>query len=306
MAKPTKSLLHRALGRDSEDRRRKKSGRVTRDINGFRMHLDLEDGGISRIIAAKGGREEGFMYVLNREIREGMVCLDLGANIGYATLPMCRWVGASGFVYAVEPSSQNLSLLRPSIEDNFLSGRCEIVQGLISEKTEKLKFWLSDKPNLGSVSRGKHSVEEIELQAWSLPDFMQGRRPVNLIKMDVEGHEVEILRGALDYFRGTSHPCKILVEAHQSLYRPEEPLEPILESLLDCGFRGRYLISTPHHHPGIFRDAGYSPREIFYTDQRTRGLYVDIPREDFVRLTCFRSPEQKSTGRVRAFMLQRD
>jgi FkbM family methyltransferase len=305
MSNSMKGLLGRALGRRPK-KKRKKGGRVTRDINGFRMHLDLDDGGISRIINSRGGREEGFMYVLNREIHEGMVCLDLGANLGYATLPMCRWVGPSGYVYAVEPSAQNLSLLRPSIEDNFFAERCEITQGLISEKTGTMKFWLSDKSNLGSVSKRQHSVEEVELQAWSLPDFMKDRRPVNLIKMDVEGHEVEILRGGLEYFRSTSHPCKILIEAHQSVFRPEDPFEPILEGYFDCGFRGRYLISTPTHHPRIFKEAGYSPREVFYTDERTRGLYEDVPREDFIRLACYRSDNQKANGRVRALMIQRD
>ena len=40
---------------------------------------------------------------MNNTIKDGMVCIDLGANIGYATMLMIRNVGEAGYVYAIEP-----------------------------------------------------------------------------------------------------------------------------------------------------------------------------------------------------------
>ena len=42
------------------------------------------------------------MAVMNETVNEGMTCIDLGANIGYATLLMLNNVGENGFVYAIE------------------------------------------------------------------------------------------------------------------------------------------------------------------------------------------------------------
>ena len=67
------------------------------------MMLNLADGGISHALYSNGIREAAFMAIMNESVTEGMTCIDLGANIGYATLLMLKNVGASGIVYAIEP-----------------------------------------------------------------------------------------------------------------------------------------------------------------------------------------------------------
>lgn len=305
MSKSLIRRLGRALGTSPRRERRREHGRVVRDINGFRMHLDLDDRGISRTLVSKGGRERCFMYVLEHEVREGMVCLDIGANLGYATLPMCREVGPTGFVYAIEPSAHNLELLRANIAENHYEGRCEVTEGLITAESGTMNFWISKHPNLGSVEKRSHSVKEVELKAYSLSDFFKARRPVDFIKMDVEGHEVEILRGALPHFQADRRPFSILFEAHPGLYKPEARFDEVLRGYVACGFHARYMICTPMAHPPIFKDAGYTPKHIFYSDNRQRGLYENVADEDMVRLTCFKTADASVTGRVRAVMLQR-
>ena len=71
------------------------------------MHLDLDDGGISRVLYSVGQRELAFMTLLKETIQPGMVCIDLGANIGYTTLFMLDQVGSQGYVYAIEPDLHN-------------------------------------------------------------------------------------------------------------------------------------------------------------------------------------------------------
>lgn len=294
------------FGQSAKRKSRKHRGRVIRDINGFKMHLDLDDGGISRGLASKGSRERAFMYLLEHEIHDGMVCLDLGANIGYATLTMCREAGETGFIYAIEPSGHNIGLLRDNIRDNHYESQCEITQGLISEKSGTMNFWLSSHSNLGSVQKKSHSVEAVTLEAYSLMDFLKDRRTVNFIKMDVEGHEVEILRGAIDGFVRRPGPLKILFEVHVGAYRPEDRFDLILHQYTEAGFHARYMIGTSIPNPPLFRDAGYVPKHVFYTDNRVRSLYENVRDDDMIRMVCEPEGDSKEVGRVRAVMLQRD
>jgi len=300
-------MIRRLRGKLRSGRKEAKpSGRVVRDINGFRMHLDLDDKGISRKLYENGERERGFMYLLEHAIVPGGVALDIGGNLGYATLHMCRRVGPSGFVYAIEPDEHNLGLLRANIAENGYESRCEISRGLISDRTGPRSFWRSKRSNLGSVEKLPHSREETTLQAYSLTDFLRDRRPIDFMKMDAEGHEVEILQGGIEYFRKDSRPCSILFETHGELYREHgKDFEPVLRDYIACGFHARYMLSTPVPDPPLFRDAGYRPIEVFHTDRRKRGLYENVSDNDMIRFVQYGEPGSGRTGRVRAMMLSR-
>ncbi len=91
------------------------SNLVKKKIDDFQMHLNLEDGGISAALYTNGEREKAFMGILKDTVRPGMVCVDLGGNIGYTTLPMLKNVGEEGLVYAIEPDPQNIDMLRLNI-----------------------------------------------------------------------------------------------------------------------------------------------------------------------------------------------
>ena len=89
----------------------------------------------------------------------------------------------------------------------------------------------------------------IKVPAYSLTSFLSTRKYPNFIKMDVEGHEVKIFEGGLDYF--TQHPGKMnfLVEVHPRFYNQENDFGKILEQYLKIGFYPRYVVSTPIPRP---------------------------------------------------------
>ena len=111
---------------------------VQQYVGNFMMTLDLADNGISHVLYRQGGREAAFMGLLRETVEEGMVCLDLGANIGYTTLYMLNNVGPDGFVYAIEPGKHNLELLQQNVEQNGYEDRCEITEGAISSTDGQL------------------------------------------------------------------------------------------------------------------------------------------------------------------------
>jgi FkbM family methyltransferase len=279
---------------------------VQKDVSGFRMTLDLEDGGISQVLYNTGSRERAFMGILNAVVSEGMICLDIGANIGYNTLHMLRKVGAGGFVYAVEPDPHNVELLRKNVVDNGFSDRCEIVQCAMSNKNQTIDFWLARKPNLNSVQRTSYSTRRIKVPAYDLGTFLEPRRSLDFIKMDVEGHEVEILQGALPYFSTHPGPASILMEVHPQFYGPENDLGAILEKYFSLGFHCEYLVSTPIPQPHLFREAGYAPVASFYTETYHRGVYYRVKDRDLLFLACQEHREGESDKIVRSFLLTRD
>ena len=147
------------------------------EVDGFKWHLNINDGGIGRQLASSNttgknfnfSREKFFMNLMDITIKPGMTCIDLGANIGYATMFMLRNSGETGMVYAIEPDSHNLKYLKTNIELNGYD--CEQTKCLISDKDGQSDFWIASQPNLNSVKKTKHSVRKEVIDCFSLNTF---------------------------------------------------------------------------------------------------------------------------------------
>ena len=278
---------------------------VQKQIDDFKMNLNINDGGISSVLYYEGGREKAFMSLLNETVQEGMTCLDLGGNIGYTTLPMLRNVGSEGFVYAVEPDSQSIGILRKNVEDNGYNDRCEVTQCAISGHDGVVEFWEASKPNLSSVKRNKYSTVKKEVPCFSLNTFLQHRQYPNFIKMDVEGHEVKIFEGGLDYFAKNEGHTNILLEVHPNTYDEDNDFEKVLREYFKLGFNSRWVIATPVPQPMLFKLAGYEPKRTIHTDGFHRGLYDNISNDHLAKFACSEHLDSGSRKIVRSFMISR-
>lgn len=125
-------------------------------------------------------------------VRPGMVVYDLGANVGFYTLLAARLVGPAGLVVAFEPLARNLEYLRRHLALNG-SDNVTVIDAAVSDRVGCARL------------RGEHGASarlgadgEIAVRTVTLDElvFGQGRRPPSVIKMDVEGAEVDVLRGA--------------------------------------------------------------------------------------------------------------
>ena len=202
---------------------------IKKNIGPFTMNLDIKDGGISSALYYQGGRELAFMNIMYNEIKEGDICVDLGSNIGYTTLFMCKKAGNSGKVYAIEPDDHNLEILKANIKENNFLDICEITKVAISDRSGDIDFWISDKPNLNSIQKTRHSTKKVTVPCETLGDFLKNRKYPNFIKMDIEGHEVSVFEGALDYFTKNTGKTSILLEVHPHMYNEKNDFEKILK-----------------------------------------------------------------------------
>lgn len=154
--------------------------------------------------------------VLVEHLRPGMVFYDAGANVGLFTLAAARLVGERGKVFSFEPDAGVARRLRENASYNGFAWVSVLEVALSSHEGEVLfaRADASVSPDRGVgriVETGKvHSA--ISVRATTLDDFSRDHPIPDLLKCDVEGAEVEVLRGGEGLLR-LHHPA-IICELH--------------------------------------------------------------------------------------------
>jgi FkbM family methyltransferase len=274
---------------------------LERRIYDYRLLLDANDPGISRQLARLGQREPEQKLIVERTLTRGMTAFDLGANIGYYTVMMARLVGERGRVYAVEPHPRNFELLRVNVTRNGLGERVNMQRVAIARATGRVPLLLSTKSNWHSLHRpmldmshawlrkyAREIVGEVEVDARSLDDYLAGKPPIDFIRMDLEGYELEILRSlAARCARGSTNRPHVLFETHPEFYGAERnDIRPVLDELCRShGYEVRYLVSDYHVQSGeaLFRKHGIGP-ERMVARLRNRAIYSGLDWEVAIEL----------------------
>jgi FkbM family methyltransferase len=179
---------------------------------------------------------------LRSELREGDVFYDIGANVGSYTIPAARAVGESGCVYAFEPHAANVASLLRNLTLNGVAHRVRVLSCALHETAGFFDFNYSDlsqgsaMSQLGSVRDPfGHDIIPVasELKFSTTVDDLVERgliKPASLVKIDVDGNELLVLRGMKELVSGDRRPRGIQVEVNVA-ERAELPA--FLES---CGF----------------------------------------------------------------------
>jgi FkbM family methyltransferase len=165
--------------------------------------------------------------------KEGDIVVDVGAHMGRYTIPSSKSVGASGKVIAVEAHPYNFKILQHNLRLNNLTNVSALNWAVYSKKA-KLKLYLPDE-DLGYTmhhslmtnylsTKYNNEIERkyIEVEADTLDNLVKSRgiTRVNWIKIDVEGAEYEVLKGATEILSANTS-ISILVEVHgKDTYAP--------------------------------------------------------------------------------------
>ena len=166
--------------------------------------------GIEKLIYAFGAHYEPELAYLKQVLPSGSTFVDAGACYGVYTLAASTMVGQQGRVIAFEPAARAFRVLRHNLELNGVTN----VRAYPSALTEKQgKSWLYRHPNVGCDSLGRDGSftdcgEEVATE--SLDDVLRQlpTRSVDVMKLDVQGAEELLLRGALETLRA-HHPVVI-------------------------------------------------------------------------------------------------
>lgn len=286
---------------------------VKKNVDGFKWILDINDGGIGNRLynSSTPGKEYSysrecvFMEMMNQTVNKGMVCIDLGANIGYATMFMLRNVGESGYVYAIEPDIHNLEFLERNIDLNKYS-KVEISKCVITKHDGESSFWLARHPNLNSVNKTKHSIKEQKIPCFSLNTFCSTRRYPNFIKMDIEGHEVSVFEGGYEYFKNNRGETHFLLEVHAKEYSEQNNFAKVLKKYEEIGFSIKKIIATPVSNPAPFKNLGYKPDFEMLSDGWIRSVYSNVENDHAIEMSTKLHEDVYGGKAVRAILLSRE
>ncbi|MCS6908321.1 MAG: FkbM family methyltransferase [Anaerolineales bacterium] len=148
-----------------------------------------------------GTYEPQLQRTVRELVRPGQVAYDIGANVGYITLLLARRVGAQGQVIAFEPLPENAERLRQNARANAHLAPIEVIEAAVVESDRQVSFLVGPSDDTGRVdtpvSAGRGEGEKLCVAGVTLDTvvFEQGYPPPQVVKIDVEGGEVEVLRG---------------------------------------------------------------------------------------------------------------
>lgn len=163
-------------------------------------------------------------YNVIRSILEpGDTFIDIGAHIGSYVIPMSRQVGPKGLVIAIEPNPFIFNILLKNLTLNKINNVIPINKAIFSKPARlKLHFNLKASGISSILSNWKEKVKQdvlfiprefnmVEVEAITLDELLdkiskrRAMRYIKLIKIDVEGAEVEVIRGAIKTLSKTNY-----------------------------------------------------------------------------------------------------
>ena len=184
------------------------SAHVTR--HGIQWQLDLREG-IDLAIYIFGFFEYETVRAYRRLLKPGDTVLDIGANIGAHTMHLARCVSPTGKVIAFEPTAYAYNKLRQNIALNpMLAGQIQAEQIMLDNsddtqvKPQLYSSWqIHDAAVNNHPKHGGRLMDTTGAHIVALDSYIAGHKigAVSLIKMDVDGHECQVLRGARDLLR---------------------------------------------------------------------------------------------------------
>jgi FkbM family methyltransferase len=176
--------------------------------------------------------------------KQGDIVVDIGAHMGRYTIIGSKRVGTQGKVVAIEAHPGNFEMLNRNIKLNQLTNVIPLNYAVYSKET-KIKLYLPDEESGYTMhhsimsnyvfTKYKDKTEDkfVEVSANTLDYFLQleGITDVNWIKIDVEGAEFEVLKGAHNVLSNSKN-ISLLIEVHG-----KDTYEPIIKSLRSYNFK---------------------------------------------------------------------
>ena len=178
-----------------------------------------------------GAIEEGVQNALADVLRPGDVFWDVGAHIGFFTMQAARLVGEDGQVHAFEPLAANRARLEGGIELNGF-GNVTIHATAVAELGGERMLYESSGTTMWSLVAPEGGAGVV-VPAATLDDLARTLPRPRVIKIDVEGAEVDVLRGGIRLLAGRHADIvvefssdELLTEARRLLPTPRSGRSP--------------------------------------------------------------------------------
>ena len=258
-------------------------------VNDYEMELFTNDNGISRSLILFGTRENDKQYILNRVLKRGMRVFDVGCNIGYYSIFMKK--RTNGELLAIEPSIENLNLCKRNLMINSLDNDNNfLLNGAVSDKEDTKKLYIANQTNLHTLNpegsaKKFLSGEVIKVKTYSIYTLSKMYFSPDLVRMDVEGHECEIISGMLAYIKSKSLRPHICFEPHISSYSKNNNFPRILTKLFKLGYYTNLISSNSFSGTKRIKNLTSQNFSInLNSDGEKRGIFEKINKDDTIKI----------------------
>jgi FkbM family methyltransferase len=225
---------------------------------------------------------------IRSRLRPGDVFVDVGANVGYDTLLGARAVGGNGAVASIEASPTVFERLQETVRLNGAPPQVRMINCAVSDKEGTLSLYTGPQTNVGMTTtvprRGMPQVAEVP--ARPLGDLLTHDEiaRARLIKIDVEGGEVAVLKGLLDCADRLPHQVEIAVELSPRWWEdPTATPADVLQPWIERGFN--VYLTTNNYLPVRYLwpkavDRPARVRDPMRLTRRVKRLDVVLSRDD--------------------------
>ena len=224
---------------------------LVQTVHGNRYLIDPLDCVMGPEIIVHRQWEADIGALLLSAARRDLVFADVGANFGYFTCLMGSRIGSGGGgrVFSIEPNPACAALLRRNVEINWSMCRIDVFECAVGDKSARLKLfvpahhsangYLGDADNLDWTNFPSHEVD-----IRPLDDLIPADVRLDLMKVDVEGHEYAVFAGARRVL-ARSPDVRIVMEwSPGQMIRAGHSPEVMRRQIRECGLRAYRLASS--------------------------------------------------------------
>lgn len=161
---------------------------------GLRLETDLRVDDVGWTLYSYGCLDYWDERIIRKLLHPGAVCLDIGAHIGYYSLLMSRWVGPSGKVISFEPMPYTYSFLATNLQRNR-ARNVVAKQTAVGDIAGYVQMEVADNRRLGWSSVSESGNTKVSCTSVDAEIEANRLEMVDFIKIDVEGYELNVLRG---------------------------------------------------------------------------------------------------------------
>ena len=195
--------------------------------HGFLMKIDpSKDTGVELSLFQTGTYEKGTLYFIASCLNRGDCFVDVGANIGLMSIFASQCVGNSGKILAFEAHPETHELLQENIALNHIEN-IDTFNFALGNEPGKATIYDNWNVNRGGASLVIHSENStgFEVDMKTLDEVIQTDFQPKMIKIDVEGFEFQVLKGATNTIKN----CKpiLIIEFSVSRENQYDPFEMI-------------------------------------------------------------------------------
>lgn len=209
----------------------------SRAIDGFWVTGNTRDTQQRRIFVF-GLWEPDMTAFVRQHLRPGDYAVDVGANIGYFSLLAASRVGATGKVIAIEPVPRALSILHRNVQENGLQAVIHVKPLAVGHQSGSVDIFEGPAENLGGSTRiptglGFGGCTTVPLAPTCDVLSSEEWQRVRLVKIDVEGDELDVLRGLAPVLPQLAPGAAVVLELNPAWLRFREQNVSEVFDLLD-------------------------------------------------------------------------